>query len=79
MTQPFIDFIAQSPSAFHASAAVAERLQAAGFTRSISLDDGAHAPGGHLIERDGAVVAWWVPEKPAHGSGWSAPTQIRRG
>ena len=63
MTQPFIDFIAQSPSAFHASATVAERLQAAGFTRSISLDDGAHAPGGHLIERDGAVVAWWVPEK----------------
>lgn len=63
MTQPFIDFIAQSPSAFHASAAVAERLQAAGFTRSISLDDGAHAPGGHLIERDGAVVTWWVPEK----------------
>ena len=63
MTQPFIDFIAQSPSAFHASATVAERLEAAGFTRSISLDDGAHAPGGHLIERDGAVVAWWVPEK----------------
>ena len=63
MTQPFIDFIAQSPSAFHASATVAEKLQAAGFTRSTSLDDGAHAPGGHLIERDGAVVAWWVPEK----------------
>ena len=63
MTQPFIDFIAQSPSAFHASATVAERLEAEGFTRSTSLDDGAHAPGGHLIERDGAVVAWWVPEK----------------
>ena len=62
MTQPFIDFIAQSPSAFHASATVAERLEAEGFTRSVSLDDGAHAPGGHLIERDGAVVAWWVPE-----------------
>ena len=63
MTQPFIDFIAHSPSAFHASATVAERLEAEGFTRSISLDDGAHAPGGHLIERDGVVVAWWVPEK----------------
>lgn len=63
MTQPFIDFIAQSPSAFHASATVSERLEVEGFTRSISLDDGAHAPGGHLIERDGAVVAWWVPEK----------------
>lgn len=63
MTQPFIDFIAQSPSAFHASATVAERLEAEGFTRSISLDDDAHAPGGHLIVRDGAVAAWWVPEK----------------
>lgn len=63
MTQPFIDFIAQSPSAFHASATVAERLEAEGFTRSTSLDDGAHAPGGHLIVRDGAAVAWWVPEK----------------
>ena len=62
MTQRFTDFIAQSPSAFHASATVAERLEAEGFTRSVSLDDGAHAPGGHLIERDGAVVAWWVPE-----------------
>ena len=59
MTQPFIDFIAQSPSAFHAASNVASRLQAEGF----SLDDDAHAPGGHLIVHDGAVVAWWVPEK----------------
>ena len=58
MTQPFIDFIAESPSAFHAASNVASRLQAEGF----SLDDDAHAPGGHLIVRDGAVVAWWVPE-----------------
>lgn len=57
MTQAFIDFLAESPSAFHAAAAVAARLQAEGF----SLDDDAHAPGGHLIARDGAVVAWWVP------------------
>lgn len=62
MTQPFIDFIAQSPSAFHAAAAVADRLEAEGFSRSTSLDDDAHAPGGHLYVRDGAVVAWWVPE-----------------
>ena len=63
MTQPFIDFIAQSPSAFHAAAAVADRLEAEGFLRSALLDDDAHAPGGHLYVRDGAVVAWWVPEK----------------
>lgn len=62
MTQPFIDFLADSPSAFHAAATVAARLESAGFTRSISLDDAAHAPGGHYIARDGAVVAWWVPE-----------------
>lgn len=62
MTQPFIDFIAQSPSAFHAAAAVADRLEAQGFSRSALLDDDAHAPGGHLYVRDGAVVAWWVPE-----------------
>ena len=62
MTQPFIDFIAQSPSAFHAAAAVADRLEAEGFSRSALLDDDAHAPGGHLYVRDGAVVAWWVPE-----------------
>lgn len=63
MTQPFIDFIAQSPSAFHAAAAVADRLEAEGFSRCTLLDDDAHAPGGHLYVRDGAVVAWWVPEK----------------
>ena len=64
MTQPFIDFIAQSPSAFHAAESVATRLQAAGFSRSSSLGDDATAPGGHCIVRDGAVVAWWVPENP---------------
>lgn len=64
MTQPFIDFIAQSPSAFHAAESVAARLQSAGFARSSSLDDDAHAPGGHYIVRDGAVVAWWVPDNP---------------
>ncbi len=58
MTRAFIDFLAQSPSAFHAAATVAARLQAEGF----SLDDDAHAPGGHLVVRDGAVIAWWVPE-----------------
>lgn len=62
MTQSFIDFLAASPSAFHVAANVAERLEDTGFSRSVSLDDDAHAPGGHYIERDGAVVAWWVPE-----------------
>lgn len=55
-----IDFIAASPSAFHAAANVAARLEQEGF----SLDDASvdpASPGGHYICRDGAVIAWWVP------------------
>lgn len=64
MTQPFIDFISQSPSAYHAAENVATSLEAAGFTRRAVLDDDATRPGGHLIISDGAVIAWWVPENP---------------
>lgn len=64
MTQPFIDFISQSPSAYHAAENVATSLEAAGFTRRALLDDDATRPGGHLIINDGAVIAWWVPENP---------------
>ncbi|MDK8823123.1 M18 family aminopeptidase [Corynebacterium coyleae] len=64
MTQPFIDFISQSPSAYHAAENVAKSLEAAGFTRRALLDDDATRPGGHLIISDGAVIAWWVPENP---------------
>ncbi|OFL92561.1 M18 family aminopeptidase [Corynebacterium sp. HMSC055D05] len=64
MTQPFIDFISQSPSAYHAAENVATSLEAAGFTRRALLDDDATGPGGHLIISDGAVIAWWVPENP---------------
>ena len=64
MTQPFIDFISQSPSAYHAAENVATSLEAAGFTRRALLDDDAARPGGHLIISDGAVIAWWVPDNP---------------
>ena len=64
MTQPFIDFISQSPSAYHAAENVAKSLEAAGFTRRALLDDDATRPGGHLISSDGAVIAWGVPENP---------------
>ena len=64
MTQPFIDFISQSPSAYHTAENVATSLEAAGFTRRALLDDDATRPGGHLIISDGAVIAWWVPDNP---------------
>ncbi|KAA9085216.1 M18 family aminopeptidase [Microbacterium radiodurans] len=56
------DFVAASPSSFHAAAEVARRLTEAGFS-TLSEDDAWPAqPGGrHLVVRDGAVLAWVVP------------------
>ena len=58
----FTDFLAASPSAFHAAANVREALVAAGFR-----EDDAVTPGGHVIVNGGAVIAWWVPESPRPG------------
>jgi aspartyl aminopeptidase len=58
-------FVAASPSSYHAAAEVARRLVAAGY---VELDETAdwHAavvPGARLlVRRDGAVVAWAMPE-----------------
>lgn len=55
------DFVAASPSSYHAAEEVARRLSDAGFTR---LDETSAWPGGagrYLVVRDGAVIAWVVP------------------
>lgn len=55
-------FVAAAPSSFHAAAAVADRLERAGFTR---LEEGAGWPaptgGRFVVVRDGAAIAWVVP------------------
>ncbi|MFT3797081.1 M18 family aminopeptidase [Microbacterium sp.] len=56
------DFVAASPSSFHAAAAVAQRLTDAGFapldeTRAWPVEAG----GRYVVVRDGAVIAWIVP------------------
>lgn len=61
MDARFIDFIAQSPSAFHAAANVSARLEDEGFSL-LDASSSPAAPGGHYVLRDGAVIAWWVPE-----------------
>lgn len=57
------DFVAASPSSYHAAAEVARRLEDAGFT---GLDETAAwqiVPGARqFVVRDGAVIAWVVPE-----------------
>ncbi|MFT3875845.1 MAG: M18 family aminopeptidase [Propioniciclava sp.] len=55
-------FVTASPSSFHAAADVARRLAEAGFAEQRETDAFGDTPGGHYVLRDGAIVAWWVPE-----------------
>ncbi len=55
-------FVTASPSSYHATAAAAERFDAAGFTR---LDERQlwtlKAGRGYYVIRDGAIIAWMAP------------------
>jgi len=66
------DFVAASPSSYHAAAEVARRLREAGF-RELSEAEAWPTPAGgrFLVVRDGAVIAWVVP------AGASASTAVR--
>ena len=55
----FADFLAASPSAFHAAENVRKELVAAGFREDFGTE-----PGGHVLVQGGAVVAWWIPSRP---------------
>lgn len=57
----FADFIRESPSSYHAAAAVADRLEAAGFERLEERDEWPSGPGRRVVVRDGAVIAWVQP------------------
>jgi aspartyl aminopeptidase len=66
------DFVAASPSSFHAAAEAARRLTAAGFQMLREEDAWPTQPGGRfLVVRDGAVLAWVVP------GGATASTPVR--
>lgn len=60
------DFVAASPSSYHAAAEVARRLEDAGFTRLNEEDSWPAQPGGRfVVVRDGAAIAWVVPTDAA--------------
>ena len=70
-------FVMESPSSYHAAEAVARRLVAAGFTQLGEHQDWSAAPesagpGRYVLVRDGAVLAWIVPE----GATPSTPVRI---
>ncbi|KAB1657878.1 M18 family aminopeptidase [Pseudoclavibacter chungangensis] len=55
-------YVTASPSSYHAAAEAAARLENAGFT---VLDERAawpNDPGGYVTVRDGAFIAWRIPE-----------------
>lgn len=62
-------FVSASPSSYHAAAEVARRLAAAGFAEQAETEP--WAPGGaRFVVRDGAVIAWRVPDAPVAAAGF---------
>lgn len=63
-------FVVSSPSSYHAAAEVARTLREAGYTEQVETEDWDASPGGHFLVRDGALVAWWVPQIAGPRSGF---------
>ena len=55
-------FVEASPSSHHAAAEGARRLAAAGFAAQDESAEWSSEPGGHYVVRDGALVAWRIPD-----------------
>lgn len=56
-------FVLASPSSHHAAAEASARLEAAGFVVAREDAPWPEAPGAYVAVRDGAVIAWRVPER----------------
>ncbi|HTN54628.1 MAG TPA: M18 family aminopeptidase [Microbacterium sp.] len=60
------DFVAASPSSYHAAEEIARRLQDAGFVRLDETDAWPTQSGGRfVVVRDGAAIGWVVPADAA--------------
>ncbi len=57
-----IAFVRASPTPYHAVATAAERLEKAGFARVAETDAWDGSTGGKYLTRDGAIIAWYVPQ-----------------
>ena len=64
------EYVATSPSSYHAAASAAKRLDAAGFTALDESGPWQLAAGGYYVVRDGAVIAWVQPEAATATSGF---------
>jgi aspartyl aminopeptidase len=62
VTDRLMSFIDASPSPFHAVANAAAVLEAAGAKQLLETDSWDDVGGARYVIRDGALVAWWLPE-----------------
>lgn len=65
-----VDFVAASPSSYHAAHEVARRLEEDGFARVDETAPFPGEPGGYVLVRDGAAVAWRIPSGADATSGF---------
>ena len=70
--QDLIDFLAQSPTPFHAVATMSSRLQAAGFSELKEADAWELKPAGryYVIRNGSAIVAFNLGQRPAVEAGF---------
>jgi aspartyl aminopeptidase len=57
-------FVEASPSSHHAAAEGARRLAKEGFAAQDESAEWSSEPGGHYVVRDGALIAWRIPDAP---------------
>ncbi|NUP43954.1 MAG: M18 family aminopeptidase [Streptomyces sp.] len=60
-TDDLAAFVREAPSPYHAVAAVAGRLETAGFRRVAETDAWDGEAGGKYVVRGGTIIAWYVP------------------
>ena len=61
-------FVLAAPTSFHAAADGARRLAEAGFLAQDETAEWDNSPGGHYLVRDGALVAWRLPDGAGPGT-----------
>ena len=61
-TDDLLAYLQASPSPYHAVASAAERLEKVGFRQAEETAAWEGTPGGRYLIRDGALIAWYVPE-----------------
>ncbi|PXA77093.1 M18 family aminopeptidase [Auritidibacter sp. NML100628] len=69
-----VRLISDAPTSWHAAEYVAREVVAAGFTRLEETQPYPATPGGYVVVRDGAVIAWIQPEAVSNPSTDSATT-----